>query len=304
MVEFLTGLGIGVAVAAGIGWLIHRRREEQLRELVLYLLQVQDGIQLPAFESYAEGQLGILQSEIYKFVTILEEQSVHMKRENAYLAQMMSDISHQIKTPLAAITLMSDLMKDADLPADKCREYAEKIGRQTEKIHWLVRNLLTLASLEADMLPLKKERIQAFCLLEKACAPFEVLAELRHVAVTIKAEPAVELVCDRVWTEEAIGNIVKNCIEHTGGDQPGHVCITVVQHNFAVVIRIQDDGCGIAKEDVPHIFERFYKGKHASKNSVGIGLAMARQIILQQNGTIQVTSTEGEGTAFEVKLYQ
>ena len=140
-----------------VEFLLYRRRERKLKELTLYLLKLQDGAELPPFESFEEGQLGVLQSEIYKMVNLLDEETKKSKRQNHYLADMLSDISHQIKTPLAGITLMTDLLKDPDLPEEKREEFVEKINHQTEKITWLVRNLLTLAQLEADMLKLKKE---------------------------------------------------------------------------------------------------------------------------------------------------
>lgn len=143
-----------------VEFLLYRRRERKLKELTLYLLKLQDGAELPPFESFEEGQLGVLQSEIYKMVSLLDEETKKSKRQNHYLADMLSDISHQIKTPLAGITLMTDLLKDPELPEEKREEFVEKIDRQTEKITWLVRNLLTLAQLEADMLKLKKKQFR------------------------------------------------------------------------------------------------------------------------------------------------
>lgn len=318
-------MGIFVGCLLGFGlleWLLYRRRERQLKELTLYLLKLQDRLELPAFSSFREGQLGVLQSEIYKLSALLGEQARRAKRENAYLADMMSDISHQIKTPLAAITLMTDLLKEPELSEEKRLEYAEKIDSQTGKITWFTRNLLTLAQMEGDMLKLKKERVRARELLDKACGTLLILAEMREVSLEIEAEEEIWLVCDEAWTAEALGNVIKNCIEHAGGTakepdnmsengightagrEHGRVRVAVTQNNFATNFVITDNGCGIAKEDLPHIFERFYRGRHASKNSVGIGLAMARQIIMQQNGVIQVQSEEGCGTEFRVKLYE
>ncbi len=181
----------------------------------------------------------------------------------------------QIKTPLTAITIMTDLLKQPDLPKEKRIEFVEKIDRQTSKITWLIRNLLTLSQLEADVLKLHKESVEIYDILRSVCQSLELLAELRGV--------------------------VKNCVEHTPAG--GRVSISVMQNNFGTNITIKDNGDGIAGEDLPHIFERFYKGKHGSKESVGIGLALARQIILRQNGTIQVQSVEGEGSIFLVRLY-
>lgn len=286
-----------------VEFLLYRRRERKLKELTLYLLKLQDGAELPPFESFEEGQLGVLQSEIYKMVNLLDEETKKSKRQNHYLADMLSDISHQIKTPLAGITLMTDLLKDPELPEEKREEFVEKIDRQTEKITWLVRNLLTLAQLEADMLKLKKEIVSARELVETAIGPLNILAELKGVELKTSLPEGTALTCDKAWTAEALFNVIKNCIEHVSAEAGKHVWISVTENNFAVTFTIQDDGPGIPAEELPHIFERFYKGKNSSKNSVGIGLSMARQLFLQQNGTIEAAIEAGKGTTFRIRFY-
>lgn len=286
-----------------VEFLLYRRRERKLKELTLYLLKLQDGAELPPFESFEEGQLGVLQSEIYKMVNLLDEETKKSKRQNHYLADMLSDISHQIKTPLAGITLMTDLLKDPELPEEKREEFVEKIDRQTEKITWLVRNLLTLAQLEADMLKLKKEIVSARELVETAIGPLNILAELKGVELKTSLPEGTALTCDKAWTAEALSNVIKNCIEHVSAEAGKHVWISVTENNFAVTFTIQDDGPGIPAEELPHIFERFYKGKNSSKNSVGIGLSMARQLFLQQNGTIEAAIEAGKGTTFRIRFY-
>jgi len=292
-----------------INLLFRYRKEKQLEEMVVYLMRLQDGLQLPEITKCNEGQIGILQSEIYKLVVLLQEQSNAATKEKNYLAGMLSDISHQIKTPITAITLMADLLMKPDLPAKERLEFAAKIDKQVSKITWLIRNLLTLSQLEADVLKLKKEQVLVSELMEKACQPLELLAEVKGVAMITDfnqkerkaASDELCIICDGAWTAEAVSNVVKNCIEHTS--EGGEVRISVTQHNFAVNIIISDNGCGIAKEDLPYIFERFYKGKHSSKDSVGIGLALAKQIILRQNGVISADSEEGKGTKFLIKFY-
>lgn len=280
----------------------HRRKEKQLSELVLYLMKVQDRMELPELQKCEEGQFGILQSEIYKLVVLLKEQSQHATRQNVYLADMLSDISHQIKTPLTSITIMTELLENPGLPIEKREEFISNINQQVDRITWLIKNLLTLSQLEADVLKLKKEKISVNALLQKACQPFEVMAEVKDVNLDIQATEEIECVCDIHWTVEAISNIIKNCIEHTPSG--GTVAILVEQNNFATNIRISDNGEGISKEHLPHIFERFYKGRNTSSNSVGIGLSMSKQIIMRQNGMVSVTSEEGKGTTFQVKIYR
>ena len=195
-----------------VEFLLYRRRERKLKELTLYLLKLQDGAELPPFESFEEGQLGVLQSEIYKMVNLLDEETKKSKRQNHYLADMLSDISHQIKTPLAGITLMTDLLKDPELPEEKREEFVEKIDRQTEKITWLVRNLLTLAQLEADMLKLKKEIVSARELVETAIGPLNILAELKGVELKTSLPEGTALTCDKAWTAEALSNVDRKSV--------------------------------------------------------------------------------------------
>jgi len=292
-----------------VSWLIlgvllweRRQRSRELEELISYFMSLQDQIQLPAPARCKEGQAGILQSEVYKLMVQMKEQSDGAVQDKEYLASMLSDISHQIKTPLAAVTIMTDLLKTPDLSEEKRLEFTERIDTQVNRINWLIRNLLTLSQLDANMLKLKKQRMNAGMLAEKACQPLELAAELKGIELRIEMEEDLELVCDPHWTAEALSNIVKNCVEHTSGG--GRVWLKVSQNNFSTNFYVRDNGEGIPREQLSHIFERFYKGATSSPESVGIGLAMAKKIILLQNGTIDVSSQVGQGTEFFIKFYR
>lgn len=292
-----------------VSWLIlgvllweRRQRSRDLEELISYFMSLQDQIQLPAPARCKEGQAGILQSEVYKLMVQMKEQSDGAVQDKEYLASMLSDISHQIKTPLAAVTIMTDLLKTPDLSEEKRLEFTERIDTQVNRINWLIRNLLTLSQLDANMLKLKKQRMNAGMLAEKACQPLELAAELKGIELRIEMEEDLELVCDPHWTAEALSNIVKNCVEHTSGG--GRVWLKVSQNNFSTNFYVRDNGEGIPREQLSHIFERFYKGSTSSPESVGIGLAMAKKIILLQNGTIDVSSQVGQGTEFFIKFYR
>lgn len=249
-----------------------------------------------------EGQLGILQSEIYKLVVQLKERYSDEKKQKKYMVDMLSDISHQIKTPMTAITLMTELLKAPEMPEEKRLDYVAKIDQQTKRINWLIRNLLTLSQLEADMLELKSEKQNLKEILEQIGDTFEIMAEVKGISLSIVTPKEIYLDCDRQWTMEAISNIVKNCIEHT--PEGGAVTIEAMQNNLATEITIRDTGEGIAREHLPHIFKRFYKAPGASGNSVGIGLSMSKQLIMRQNGVITVESEVGKGTSFLIKMYR
>ncbi len=295
-------LAIALLANLLIGFRFQRRQEREIDALILYLMKVQDHLELPEFNSMEEGNLGILQSEIYKLVVQLKEQYSGERKQKKYMVDMLSDISHQIKTPMTAITLMTDLLSTPELSDEKRLDYVEKINQQTNRITWLVRNLLTLSQLEADMLELKKEEISLSELMDTIMDTFEIMAEVKEIELLVDCPKEVFISCDKQWTREAISNIVKNCIEHT--HEGGRVSIEVQQNNLATEILIQDTGEGIPKEHLPNIFKRFFKAPGASGSSVGIGLSMSKQIIMRQNGTIQVESEVGVGSKFIVKLYR
>lgn len=295
---------LGTALAATLAVTIfhHRKQEEKLGKIIDYLMRVQDDLTLPDMADMHEGQLGILQSEIYKLVAQLKEQYAFENRQKTYMADMLSDISHQIKTPLTAISVMTELLETPDLPEEKRLDYTEKIEAQTIKVTWLVKNLLTLSQLEAGMLELKKESIDLGAMLGSISDTFGPIAEVKGVSLSLDIPENMMIVCDRHWTGEAISNIVKNCIEHT--PEGGSVSISATQNNIASEITISDTGEGIAKEHLPNIFQRFFKAPGSPGSSVGIGLSMSKQIVMRQNGNITVESEVGKGTEFCIKLYR
>ncbi len=295
-------LGLALLLNLAISFISQKQRERKIDELILYLMKVQDNLELPAMDSMNEGRFGILQSEIYKLVVQLKEQYSDEQKQKKYMVDMLSDISHQIKTPMTAITLMTELLSAPELSDEKRMDYVEKINQQTNRITWLVRNLLTLSQLEADMLELKKEEQNLQEMLGSVVDTFEIMAEVKEIGLSLNCPEEISVICDKQWTREAISNIVKNCIEHT--EEGGMVRISAMQNNIATEIIIEDTGEGIPKEHLPNIFKRFYKAPGSSNSSVGIGLSMSKQIIMRQNGTINVESEVGVGSKFIIKMYK
>lgn len=278
---------------------LHLRR--QLNSLIQYITRVQDDLTLAAPECASEGLTGILQSEIYKVIALLREQYSGEKKQKEYMTDMLSDISHQIKTPLTAIQLMTELLEQPELDAETRMGYAEKIDSQVSRITWLIRNLLALSRLEAGVLSMKPEPLSLPELIGEITGSLAVMAELKGVVLQTEL-PALTLEADRHWLSEALMNIIKNCIEHTA--EGGYVRITAWQNNMVTEMTVEDNGSGIKPADLPHIFERFYKAENASAQSVGIGLALAKQIISAHGGTIEAESREGEGTRFTIRIYR
>ena len=278
-----------------------RKTEKQIDDLISYITKVQDYSSLPEMQKISEGRIGILQSEIYKVITILLEQYSSEHDQKKYMSDMMSDISHQFKTPLTAISLMNELLMNETVGDEQRLEYTGKIDAQINKMTWLLKSLLTLSQLEAGVLEMKAEKAELNKLIQDLSEPLLIMAEVAEVEYICSIPDRIVLRVDIHWFKEALSNIIKNCIEHT--NKGGFVRISASQNNLHTSIVIEDNGKGIEKEHLPHIFERFYKAGNSSHDSVGIGLAMARQIIRAHDGKIEVESEIGKGTKFTISLY-
>ncbi len=279
-----------------------RKIKNQIGDLISYITKVQDYSSLPEMKKISEGSIGILQSEIYKVITLLLEQYSSEHNQKKYMSDMMSDISHQFKTPLTAISLMNELLMNESVSDEQRLEYTGKIDAQINKMTWLLKSLLTLSQLEAGVLEMKVEKSELTKLIKDLSEPLLIMAEVAEVEYICSIPDGIVLNVDIHWFKEAISNIIKNCIEHT--NPGGFVKISASQNNLHTSIVIEDNGKGIEKEHLPHIFERFYKAGNSSHDSVGIGLAMARQIIRAHDGKIEAASEIGKGTKFAISLYQ
>lgn len=276
------------------------RRVKILGRLNLYLEKVLAGDFVPEILDQCEGEVSILKANIYKTTTTLKYQKELLSDDKVKLADAIADISHQLKTPLTSMMVMNDLLKSEENP-EKRAEFLETQSHQLDRMEWLIKTLLKLSKIDAGTITMKKENVPVKELISEALKPFEIQMELKGMECTMTCTNDV-FSCDKNWTLEAVQNIIKNCIEHMNSG--GKLEISASDNNLYKEITIKDNGTGIAAEDLPHIFERFYKGKNAGKDSVGIGLALAKSIMESQRGDITVESMEGVGTAFTLKLYK
>ena len=243
-----------------------------------------------------------LQSEIYKTTVMLKEQADNSQKDKENLKQSLSDISHQLKTPLTSIMVMlDDIIEDENMPEDIKRDFLNDIRRSSNSISFLVQSILTLSKLDANSIVLKSRTENVKKILDECVKNTEVLAEIKGVETSVECDDSLTLSCDFKWLCEAITNIVKNCIEHT--IEGGFVKLKAEKTSLCTKITVTDNGCGIAKEDLPHIFERFYKGRNSDENSVGIGLALAKTIIEKSGGSIYADSEQGKGTKFTITVF-
>jgi len=309
--EVLTAVGFVLSPAAGIIaaacslifislCLVYTyQRYVQLRLLCDYLKRINNGDYALDVRDNTEGELSILKNEIYKVTVALRERGETLQREKAALADALSDISHQLKTPLTSMLLMTDLLCDAGLPDEKRLLFTTRMRQQLERLHWLVSALLKISRLDAGTIRFKPQSISARALIEKAVSPLLIPIELKNQTLNIEADECL-LTCDAHWTNEALLNVVKNCVEHT--PEGGSITIRGEENPLYCQITVTDTGPGIDPADLPHIFTRFYRGKNAADDSVGIGLAMAAAIVKGQGGSIIARSAPGGGSMFIMRF--
>lgn len=277
------------------------RRYRDLNDLSEYLRRVSSGDYSLDIRDNKEGELSILKSEIYKVTLMLTEYNEQLQGEKVLLSEQMAEISHQLKTPLTSMMMMVDLLSDDNLSVERRREFSNLINSQLERIDWLVASQLKMSKLEAGVVTMKKEKVPAIRLIDSVLNPFLITMEIKGISYSSSID-CKEIICDEKWTSEAIINIFKNCIEHS--NEGDHIELQIKDNPLYYEILISDNGAGIKKEDLPHIFTRFYRGQNASTDSVGIGLAMSYRIIKSQKGDIQVKSQIGKGSSFSVRLYK
>ena len=274
----------------------------EIEKLSGYLRQITSGDFTLDVRDNHEGELSILKSDIYKVTRMLSEHGTLLKEDKAKLTNAISDISHQLKTPLTSMMVMVDLLRDPQLAENKRVEFTRNIQVQLERMEWLVSSLLKLSKIDAGTIAFKKEPVMVKELVKRAVEPLLVPMDIKLQNLNIDGDENAAFTGDFNWSAEALINILKNCVEHT--DEGGEISISYSENALFTEISIRDNGKGIPKDDLPYIFKRFYKGKNANDDSVGIGLAMASSMIKSQKGDIEVTSEIGVGTLFQIKFYK
>ena len=277
-------------------------QDRKLKELDRYLLTVLAGNYNLDIRDYEDGILSSLKNDVYKMSVLLKEDKERALEQQKYLESVLSDISHQLRTPLTSMYVMNDLLSDGKVRGKQKKEILNKNRAQLERIEWLITTLLKMSQIDAGTVTFKEEKVVTKELIKKALEPINIPIELKKQTVLIVGDKKSTVILDQKWTVEAFVNLLKNAHEHT--PVGGMIIIKITDNPLFTEFLIQDNGTGIAKEDLPHIFERFYKGKNSSSESIGIGLNMSKTIIQKENGTIMVDSTEGKGTTFIIRFYK
>lgn len=280
--------------------LMANRRHKRISELSESIDKVLHGDNTISFDNCSEGELSILQSELYKMTVCLREQQQLLIADKMYLANSIADISHQIRTPLTSINILVSFLSESNITDERRLSLTTELYDLLTRIDWLIVTLLKISKLDAETIQFKKERISLDELVRKSIAPVLIPMELRGQELCINTNG--DFCGDIAWTIEAIGNIVKNCMEHT--PESGRISVDALETPLYVQIIISDNGDGIDKDDLPHIFDRFYKGKNSNERSFGIGLALSRMIVTGQNGTIKAENKSPNGAVFTIRFYK
>lgn len=278
-----------------------RHRQREIGNLCAYMDQVVRGNFSMDVANNREDELSGLKNELYKLTVFLKEQADLAVDNRKALADAMADISHQLKTPLTSVTVLVDnLWENQEMdPAVRTR-FLREIRSQLTGVSWLIATLLKLSRLDAGVVELENASLPVRGLAEEVCQKLDLTAQWRQVALRIRVPDQIVIRGDGQWLAEALLNLVKNAIEHSY--EGGEVLISAEENDVYTLISVRDYGEGISSEEQRHLFERFYRGHLAGPDSVGIGLALAKKIIVRQGGYITVESEKGKGTAFLIKF--
>ena len=287
-------------VSLGIYLIYVITQEKKIAEINEYIKQINNKNYILKIEENDNGELSKLRNELYKTTVILKETAEISEKEKENLSTAIADISHQLKTPLTSIRIMLDNIQDnPDMEKAVRDDFLADISKQIDWISSLVVSLLKIAKFDAGTIKMENNEINAKNLIDNIVSNLAILIELKNIEIITNVDEKATFIADYKWQQEALTNILKNAIEHS--KQNSRIYITVENTSLFLKIIIKDEGSGIDKEDLKHIFQRFYKTKNSSENSIGIGLPLAKAIIEQSNGYIKVETKYGEGTSFEVK---
>lgn len=276
------------------------KTSKKIKEITNYMQEINEKNYSLKLESNTEGEVSILQNEIYKMTIMLRSESDNLKKEKLSLKESISDISHQLKTPLTSISIMLDnILDNPNMEEEIKLDFIKNVHHQIESINTLIIALLKLSRIEAGVVEFKKEKISATEIIEKALENVEIIKEMKNIVIETHFKENVFFIGDKTWEIEALTNLIKNAIEHS--DYGGKIEIKTSKNPIYTQIEIKDYGVGMSEKDLKNIFKRFYKGEHGNNDSIGIGLNLVKNIVEKDNGLIEVKSKIGKGTTFIIK---
>lgn len=288
-------IGLMIGILLFTFTFLYRNKIEamRIRNLADYLEQVNIG-KAVILSTSGEDDFSKLEDEIYKTVTFLYQTKDSAIQAKKNFSENLANIAHQIKTPITSISLSVQMMKKKD------SLYIEQVEKQLLRLIHLEEALLILSRIDAGTLFLQKNEVDVFTILVLAADNLQELFVSSDTSIDIPELGEMMFIGDLDWTVEAVMNLMKNCMEHSLG---GRIYCSYAQNSLYTEILIWDNGEGFEKADIPHLFERFYRGRNASDGGIGIGLALSKEIIERQNGTIRARNKPEGGALFEIRFY-
>jgi len=277
------------------------QENKKLTELTEYIHAIYEKKYDLCLRENEEGMISRLKNELYKITVMLKEQAETSQKEKKAMGDSMADISHQIKTPMTSVLILLDNLREHTMPEETRQTFLTEIHQQIIWVNSLVISLLKLSRLESGVadIEMKLEKIPLYELFTEIKNNLSILAEAANVHVKIQNHPSIAFLGDKHWETEALTNLLKNAIEHTTSGC--EVKVSFEDNFFYTGILIEDQGEGMEEEEQQRIFDRFYRGEHASPGGVGIGLSLAKKIIEKDHGTIRVKSKKGRGSVFVIR---
>lgn len=308
VIGFLIDTGVGILMIIAcltfvlISLISEKKKYDKVADLTDRIDMILNSDEFITLNDNKEGEFAILESEIRKMTNKIREGAYLLQKEKIYLTDSIADISHQLRTPLTTINLIMSFLQKSQLSDIERMRYVAEVNSHLKRIDWLISSLLKISKLDAGTVAMKNEKVYVSSVVGKAAESIMIPLEIRNQLFDYISTGNESFMGDKNWAVEAVSNIIKNCMEHT--PENGHIMVKATENILYTKIIIEDTGPGISKEDLPHIFERFYKGKNSANSSVGIGLALSRMIIQNQNGTIKVENKKEGGSRFVIKFYK
>lgn len=283
-----------------IFYLYDKNKSKKIKEITKMISKINNRQFDIDINDFNEGELSILKNEISKTTTMLRQVADNSVKDKLNLKDSLGDISHQLKTPLTSITIMIDnILDNPDMNEKTRKKFLINIKREILNINFLVMSLLKLSKFDANVVKFNKKSVYLKDIIIESIKNVSMIKELKNITIKVSGDDNIKLLCDFKWQVESITNILKNSIEHTS--EYGTVEVNYSENKLYTRILIKDNGKGIDSDDLPHIFDRFYKGENGSDDSFGIGLSLSKTIIEKEGGSITVKSTPNIGTIFTIK---
>ena len=280
----------------------NREQKHNIIKLCDKITQILNGADTVQFNEFQEDEFSILSSEIHKMTIRLREQNSALSREKQFMKESLEDMSHQLRTPLTSMMLIAGMLRKQSLSPQEQIQKIQELMKLLSQMQWQIETLLKISRFDAGAVKFQKSEIRMADLIQNALAPVEISLELKNITVRKEITGEPSFTGDMPYCTEAVTNILKNCMEHT--PENGIIQIRAFQNAIYTGLVITDSGAGIPEEDLPHLFERFYRGKEFSRNGFGLGLAFAQKIIVSQNGSLRASNAVPHGAEFEFRIYQ